>query len=42
MNEKEQSSAPPLLGSWRRLYMTVLANLIFWLVVFYIFRRIFE
>ncbi len=28
---------PPLLGSWRRLYVAILLHLAFWIVVFYLF-----
>jgi len=33
---------PPFFKKWSTLYWVVFANLIFWLSLFYIFRRIFE
>jgi flagellar biosynthesis/type III secretory pathway M-ring protein FliF/YscJ len=34
--------SPPIMKSWNRLYTLVMANLVFWLLTFYIIRRIFE
>ena len=39
---RETDSSPPILKSWSRLYTLVIINLVLWLVVFYIIRRIFE
>ena len=33
---------PPIFKKWSLLYYLVLANLVFWLTLFYIFRRVFE
>ena len=39
---KVAADSPPILKSWNRLYTLVMANLVFWLLTFYIIRRIFE
>jgi len=41
-NQNIEDERPPILGSWKKLYMLVLVNLVGWLTVFYILRRIFE
>ena len=33
---------PPILGSWRRFYLSVLAYLAFLIFAFYIFTRVFD
>jgi hypothetical protein len=33
----EPESPPPLLGSWRNLYLLVIGNLAFMVIVFYLF-----
>jgi hypothetical protein len=33
---------PPILGSWRRLYIAVLLHLLFWIGVFYAFTVEFD
>jgi hypothetical protein len=33
---------PPILGSWRRFYVVVLAYLAFLIVLFYLFTRAFD
>lgn len=33
---------PPILGSWRRMYTTVLVYLALLIFVFYIFTRVFD
>jgi hypothetical protein len=40
--ETTQKEKPPILGSWKKLYFLVMINLVVWLAVFYIIRRIFE
>jgi hypothetical protein len=40
--ETTQEDKPPILGSWKKLYFLVMINLVGWLTVFYIIRRIFE
>lgn len=44
MMEKTQTenNNPPVMKSWFRLYTLVIINLVFWLSVFYLFRRMFE
>jgi hypothetical protein len=42
LKSQEQSEQPPVLGSWKRLYSLVILNLAFWLLIFYLFRRVFE
>ena len=34
--------SPPILKKWSRLYFIVMLNLVFWLLLFFSFRRIFE
>ena len=41
-NHNIEDERPPILGSWKKLYLLVLINLVGWLTVFYILRRIFE
>jgi hypothetical protein len=33
---------PPILGSWRRIYIVVLVYLAFLIATFYVFTRVFE
>ncbi|MCK4761743.1 MAG: hypothetical protein KAW12_06040 [Candidatus Aminicenantes bacterium] len=33
---------PPVLKTWRNLYLLVLGNLLLWIILFYIFTWIFE
>lgn len=33
---------PPVLKKWSRLYLVVMINLVLWLLIFYVFRRLFE
>jgi hypothetical protein len=44
--EKEVISAdkstPPILGSWTKVYSLVFGNLIFLILLFYIFTKVFE
>jgi len=40
--KKVVEEPPPILKSWPRLYSIVIINLVFWLLTFYIIRRIFE
>lgn len=37
-----QDEPPPLLGSWRRIYIAVLLHLLFWIGVFYAFTIEFD
>jgi len=37
-----ENTPPPVLKRWPRLYGLVMMNLVFWLALFYIIRRIFE
>jgi hypothetical protein len=41
-SREEIEESPPILKSWSRLYTVVMVNLVFWLLTFYILRRIFE
>ena len=34
--QSNQESAPPFFGSWKRLYLLVIANLVVLIVLFYI------
>lgn len=38
----EQESPPPFLGSWRNVYGVVFLNLVFLVLLFYIFTKVFE
>ncbi|WP_168194036.1 hypothetical protein [Pontibacter sp. SGAir0037] len=38
----EETDKPPLLGSWRNIYLLVLANLAVLIVLFYIITRLYE
>jgi len=44
--EKKKKSAnestPPILGSWTKVYTLVFGNLIFLIILFYIFTKVFE
>jgi len=44
MKEKifDENEKPPIMKSWSRLYWAVILNLVFWLTLFYIFRKVFE
>jgi hypothetical protein len=45
MTEETQhnnEAPPPILKKWSRLYWAVMINLAAWLLMFFIFRRIFE
>ena len=35
-------STPPILGSWTKVYSLVFGNLIFLVILFYIFTKVFE
>jgi len=35
-------SAPPILGSWNKVYALVFGNLIFLILLFYFFTKVFE
>jgi len=35
-------STPPILGSWIKIYSLVFGNLIFLILLFYIFTKVFE
>jgi len=38
----DSDTPPPFGGSWSRLYLLVAANLLFWIVVFAAFTRVFR
>ncbi|MCC9167643.1 hypothetical protein [Pontibacter harenae] len=40
--EKQSPEKPPILGSWRNLYLLVLGNLAFLIILFYLITRIYE
>jgi hypothetical protein len=42
MKGKNRLDTPPLLGKWSNLYWAVMLNLVLWLTVFYLFRKVFE
>ena len=37
-----EDEPPPILGSWRRIYIIVLCYLAFLVVGFYVFARVFD
>ena len=37
-----EESAPPILGSWIKVYSLVFGNLIFLILLFYFFTKVFE
>lgn len=37
-----RDESPPFLSAWNRLYTLVLLNLVFLIVLFYIFTKVFE
>jgi hypothetical protein len=39
---KTGEAPPPILKSWRNLYLLVLGNLVLWIILFYIFTWIFR
>jgi hypothetical protein len=41
INEASEST-PPILGSWTTVYALVFGNLIFSIILFYIFTKVFE
>jgi len=40
--EREDEGKPPLVSSWRNLYVLVLANLVVLIALFYVFMKAFE
>ena len=38
----EKLENPPILKKWSRLYWAVIINLVTWLLIFYLFRKVFE
>jgi hypothetical protein len=40
--EIEEEERPPVLGSWRNLYLLVLGNLLFWIALFTLFTWMFK
>ncbi len=38
----EDEGKPPFFSSWRQLYLVVLGNLVFLIVIFYLFMKAFE
>lgn len=40
--DAEAPDEPPPLGTWPRMYALVLGNLAFWILVFYVFTKVFE
>ncbi len=40
--DRDSEDSPPIFKNWARLYAVVMINLVFWLLTFYIIRRIFE
>jgi len=41
-NTKSDELSAPLFGSWKRLYYFVFATLVFLIIAFYIFTKVFE
>jgi len=37
-----EESPPPILGSWTKVYALVFGNLIFLILLFYFFTKVFE
>jgi len=42
INPSIQEEPPPVLGSWRNLYILVLGNLLFWILLFTFFTWMFQ
>ncbi|MCX6579601.1 MAG: hypothetical protein NT166_05395 [Candidatus Aminicenantes bacterium] len=42
MEDTDKEEAPPILKSWRNLYLVVLAHLIAWITFLAFFTRIFK
>lgn len=40
--EHDTEEPPPVLKSWRNIYLLVLGNLVFWITLFYIFTWVFQ
>jgi hypothetical protein len=40
--EREDEGKPPLVSSWRNLYVLVLVNLVVLIALFYMFMKAFE
>jgi len=40
--EREDEGKPPLVSSWRNLYVLVLVNLVVLIALFYVFMKAFE
>lgn len=38
----EETEKPPILGSWKNLYLLVLGNLVFLIILFYIITKFYE
>jgi hypothetical protein len=39
---ENEIESPPILKKWSRLYWAVMINLVGWLLIFFIFRKVFE
>ncbi|HLP60651.1 MAG TPA: hypothetical protein VK186_17545 [Candidatus Deferrimicrobium sp.] len=42
LKKSDSGEPPPILKSWRNLYFVVLANLLFWIVLFTLFTWMFK
>jgi len=42
MKNNSKIDSPPILKKWSRLYWAVMINLVLWLLIFLIFRKVFE
>ncbi len=40
--DETEEEAPPILRSWKNLYLLVLGNLVFWITLFTIFTWMFR
>lgn len=41
-NKQIENDAPPILKKWSRIYWVLIINLAGWLLLFYLFRKVFE
>ncbi len=39
---KHEEDAPPILKSWKNLYIAVIANLVLLIILFYLFKKFYS
>lgn len=42
MKSENENNKPPILKSWKQLYLLVFINLVILIALFYIFTKVFE